>query len=154
MQQIGWICLWLSMKWWWMIGKRSIITFTTYITHCTYCDQSKFLRFFVFAIYESNSLTLTPWVFLLHCRKYPESTKIHQFCHTQNTGVLNPSQSASVDIGHILNPPKSTTNFLVDFGRFRIPCSHENLHSTYTVRVHVYMLLHRIHQNLTYIQYM
>ena len=74
-------------------------------------------------------------------RKYPESTKIHQFCHTQNAGVLNPSESASVDIGHILNPPKSTTNFLVDFGRFRIPCSHENLYS---------MLLHRIHQNLTY----
>ena len=73
-------------------------------------------------------------------RKYPESTKIHQFCHTQNAGVLNPSESASVDIGHILNPPKSTTNFLVDFGRFRIPCSHENLYS---------MLLHRIHQNLT-----
>ena len=73
--------------------------------------------------------------------KYPESTKIHQFCHTQNAGVLNPSESASVDIGHILNPPKSTTNFLVDFGRFRIPCSHENLYS---------MLLHRIHQNLTY----
>ena len=74
-------------------------------------------------------------------RKYPESTKIHQFCHTQNAGVLNPSESASVDIGHILNLPKSTTNFLVDFGRFRIPCSHENLYS---------MLLHRIHQNLTY----
>ena len=74
-------------------------------------------------------------------RKYPESTKIHQFCHTQNAGVLNPSESASVDIGHILNPPKSTTNFLVDFGRFRIPCSHENLYS---------MLLHRIYQNLTY----
>ena len=73
-------------------------------------------------------------------RKYPESTKIHQFCHTQNAGVLNPSESASVDIGHILNPPKSTTNFLVDFARFRIPCSHENLYS---------MLLHRIHQNLT-----
>ena len=70
-------------------------------------------------------------------RKYPESTKIHQFCHTQNAGVLNPSESASVDIGHILNPPKSTTNFLVNFGRFRIPCSHENL-------------MHRIHQNLTY----
>ena len=29
-------------------------------------------------------------------RKYPESTKIHQFCHTQNAGVLNPSESASV----------------------------------------------------------
>ena len=48
-------------------------------------------------------------------RKYPESTKIHQFCHTQNAGVLNPSESASVDIGHILNPPKSTTNFLGGF---------------------------------------
>ena len=72
-------------------------------------------------------------------RKYPESTKIHQFCHTQNAGVLNPSESASIDIGHILNPPESTTNFLVDFGRFRIPCSHENLYS---------MLLHKIHQNL------
>ena len=64
-------------------------------------------------------------------RKYPESTKIHQFCHTQNAGVLNPSESTSVDIGHILNLPKSTTNFLVDFGRFRIPCSHENLYSIY-----------------------
>ena len=72
------------------------------------------------------NLTLTPWVFSLE-------------------SILNPSESASVDIGHILNPPKSTTNFLVDFGRFRIPCSHENLYS---------MLLHRIHQNLTYIQYM
>ena len=72
-----------------------------------------------------SSLTLTPWV----------------FCHTQIAGVLNPSESASVDIGHIPNPPKSTTNFLVDFGRFRILCSHENLYS---------MLLHRIHQNLTY----
>ena len=85
-----------------------------------------------------NVLTLTPCFF---SRKYPESTKIHQFCHTQNAGVLNPSESASVDIGHILNSPKSTTNFLVDFGRFRIPCSHENLYS---------MLLHRIHQNVTY----
>ena len=89
--------------------------------------------------YYKYLLTLTPWVFCT--RKYPESTKIHQFCHTQNAGVLNPSESTSVDIGHILNPPKSTTNFLVDFGRFRIPCSHENLYS---------MLLHRIHQNLTY----
>ena len=85
-------------------------------------------------------LSFNPNPLGIFTRKYPESTKIHQFCHTQNAGVLNPSESASVDIGHILNPPKSTTNFLVDFGRFRIPCSHENLYS---------MLLHRIHQNLT-----
>ena len=84
------------------------------------------------------TLGLNPNPLGIFTRKYPESTKIHQFCHTQNAGVLNPSESASVDI---LNPPKSTTNFLVHFGRFRIPCSHENLYS---------MLLHRIHQNLTY----
>ena len=92
---------------------------------------------------ENSNLRITynPNPLGIFTRKYPESTKIHQFCHTQNAGVLNPSESASVDIGHILNPLKSTTNFLVDFGRFRIPCSHENLYS---------MLLHRIHQNLTY----
>ena len=88
-----------------------------------------------------DRLSFNPNPLGIFTRKYPESTKIHQFCHTQNAGVLNPSESASVDIGHIPNPPKSTTNFLVDFGRFRIPCSHENLYS---------MLLHRIHQNLTY----
>ena len=75
-----------------------------------------------------SCLYFNPNPFGIFTRKYPESTKIHQFCHTQNAGVLNPSESASVDIGHILNPPKSTTNFLVDFGRFRIPCSHENLY--------------------------
>ena len=90
---------------------------------------------------KENKSCFNPNPLGIFTRMFPESTKIHQFCHTQNAGVLNPSESASVDIGHILNPPKSTTNFLVDFGRFRITCSHENFYS---------MLLHRIPQNLTY----
>ena len=84
-------------------------------------------------------LTLTPWVFLLESiLNPPKSTNF--VTHKMLVSWIH-QNSASVDIGHILNPPKSTTNFLVDFGRFRIPCSHENLYS---------MLLHRIHQNLTY----
>ena len=108
------------------INNCTTVTFVIIINSLIYL----FLNFFRF---------INPNPLGIFTRKYPESTKIHQFCHTQNAGVLNPSESASVDIGHILNPPKSTTNFLVDFGRFRIPCSHENLYS---------MLLHRIHQNL------
>ena len=50
-------------------------------------------------------------------RKYPESTKIHQFCHTQNAGVLNPSESASVDISWIRqNPPLTCWWIFADSG--------------------------------------